>query len=47
MKKIIDNSTENFLGFDILSEDEMMQVRGGGDTRPRVRDIDIFDEGAE
>lgn len=41
---MIDNSVENFQSFDILSEDEMMQVRGGGDPiPPKTRDRDIFD----
>lgn len=45
MKKTIDNSVENFQSFDILSENEMMQVRGGGDPiPPTTRDRDIFDD---
>ena len=39
---MIDNSTENFLGFDILSENEMLEVRGG--IEPRTRDLDVFEE---
>ncbi len=41
---MIDNSTENFQGFELLKEEEMLQVRGGEDTRPRVRPIDIVPE---
>ena len=41
---MIDNSTENFQGFELLKEEEMSQVRGGGDTRPRTRPIDIIPE---
>lgn len=47
MKKMIDNSTENFLGFDILSENEMLEVRGGIDSRPTTRDRDVYDEEPE
>ena len=47
MKKMINNSVQEFKGFEILSENEMMEVRGGADSRPRTRDIDIFIEEGE
>jgi hypothetical protein len=47
MKKMIDNTIETFQRFDILTENEMLQVRGGEDTRPRTRPLDIFDDETE
>jgi hypothetical protein len=44
MKKMIDNSAANFQGFEMLSENEMMEVRGGAEPRPKTREMDIFEE---
>jgi hypothetical protein len=44
MKTMINNSELNFQEFEILNENEMLQVRGGADVRPKSRDIDQFDE---
>ena len=46
MKRSLINTEEksNFATFEILNENEMMQVRGG-DTPPRSRDRDIYDDG--
>jgi len=46
MKAIITN-TEDLKGFDfeLLTENEMLEVRGGTDVRPATRDRDIYDEG--
>ena len=44
MKRIEGQSTENtfeVLGFDVLTSNEMSEVRGG--TRPKTRDKDIYD----
>lgn len=48
MKRSFNNTEEttNFNAFDALTENEMMQVRGGGDIRPRTRDKDLY-EGEE
>ncbi len=45
MKRSFANTKEkrNFAGFNVLSANEMLQVRGGGDVRPRTRDKDIYD----
>lgn len=45
MKRSFANTKEkrNFTGFNVLSANEMLQVRGGGDVRPRTRDKDIFE----
>jgi hypothetical protein len=44
MKAIITN-TENLKGFDfeVLTANEMLEVRGGGDPQPVTRDRDILD----
>jgi len=46
MKAIITN-TENLKGFDfeVLTENEMLEVRGGTDVKPVTRDRDIYDLG--
>ncbi|WP_321995766.1 hypothetical protein [Draconibacterium orientale] len=41
MKVIANFFTENNIDFEILSEDALNEVRGGG--QPRSRDKDIFD----
>jgi hypothetical protein len=44
MKSVKGQSTENtfeVLGFDILTNNEMNEVRGGG--RPQSKDKDVFD----
>jgi hypothetical protein len=45
MKRSYKNTEETakFNAFDALKENEMIQVRGGADTKPRSRDKDIFD----
>jgi len=35
------------LSFEILTSNEMNEIRGGGDIRPKSRDKDIYDEGDE
>ena len=44
MKRMVTNPELNLTSFDVLSENEMMEVRGGIDTRPLTRDRDEFDE---
>ena len=34
----------NTPSFEILTSDEMLKVRGGGDTRPVTREKDLFEE---
>ncbi len=48
MKRMIGNSTEtvNFEGFEVLSNVEMLQVRGGEGTT-RTKDRDVFEEETE
>jgi hypothetical protein len=45
MKKFFASTEEkkNFNDFDVLTSNEMLQVRGGGDVRPNTREKDIFD----
>ncbi|SHI51522.1 hypothetical protein SAMN05444280_10313 [Tangfeifania diversioriginum] len=45
MKKFFASTEEkrNFNGFDVLTSNEMLQVRGGGDVRPDTREKDIFE----
>lgn len=44
MKRFFNNTEKrNFKGFEVLSSNEMLKVRGGGDTRPATRDKDIFE----
>ena len=49
MKKFFASTEEkrNFNGFDVLTSNEMLQVRGGSDVKPATRDKEIFefDEG--
>jgi hypothetical protein len=49
MKKFFESTEEkrNFNGFDVLTSNEMLQVRGGSDVKPDTRDKDIFDFGEE
>ena len=42
MKRTFAN-TEEKRTFDVLTSTEMLQVRGGGDTKPNSRSKDIFD----
>lgn len=45
MKKVQGQSTENtfeVFGFEVLNENELMEVRGGG--QPYSKDRDMFDE---
>jgi len=42
MKRTFAN-TEEKRNFDVLTSTEMLQVRGGGDTKPASREKDIFD----
>jgi len=45
MKRIFASTQKrNFNGFNVLTSNEMLQVRGGTDVRPRTRDKDIFEE---
>ncbi len=44
MKTMINNSDFNFQGFETLSANEMMQVRGGEGIPPKTREIDIYEE---
>jgi len=45
MKRFFNKSEKsNFQGFAVLTSDEMLKVRGGGDTRPITRSKDIFEE---
>nr|WP_321357066.1 hypothetical protein [uncultured Draconibacterium sp.] len=41
MKVIADLFTENVSGFEVLSFEDLNEVRGGG--TPKTRDKDIFD----
>ena len=45
MKAIITNTEElKGFGFEVLSANEMLEVRGGTDPKPVTRDRDIMDE---
>ena len=44
MKRMIANPELNLNGFELLDENEMLEVRGGTDTRPITRDRDQFDD---
>ena len=44
MKRMVTNPELNLTSFELLSENEMLEVRGGTDTRPITRDRDQFDE---
>jgi hypothetical protein len=45
MKKLFNNreSRISFTGFEFLTSDELLKVRGGGDTRPETKPRDIFE----
>jgi len=45
MKRFFKNrdSKRNFSGFQFLTSNELLQVRGGGDSRPETKPKDIFD----
>lgn len=44
MKAIITNTEElKGFGFEVLTANEMIEVRGGDDTKPVTRDRDILD----
>jgi hypothetical protein len=44
MKRFFTNTQKrNFNGFNVLTSNEMLQVRGGTDVRPRTREKDIYD----
>jgi len=45
MKRFFANTEEerNFNSFDVLTSNEMLQVRGGSDVKPETRDKDIFE----
>jgi len=45
MKRFFKNrdSKRNFAGFEFLTSDELLQVRGGGDSRPETKPLDFFD----
>lgn len=49
MKKFFASTEEkkNFKSFDVLTSNEMLQVRGGSDVKPNTREKDIFDFGEE
>lgn len=46
MKRFFTNSEKkaNFKGFEVLTSNEMLKVRGGADTKPASRDKDILEE---
>ena len=37
------NGKRNFAGFEVLSVNEMLKVRGGTDTKPGSRDKDQYE----
>ena len=45
--KAINTNNEELKGFDfeVLTDNEMLEVRGGTDTRPQTRDRDVYDTG--
>ena len=47
MKRTVKNSNENVsfnnFSFEVLTNNEMLKVRGGGDPKPKTRDKDIYD----
>jgi hypothetical protein len=44
MKRFFTNTEKkNFQSFEVLTANEMLKVRGGGDTRPITRDKDILE----
>jgi hypothetical protein len=47
MKRVELQSAENtfeVLGFSVLTSDEMNEIKGGVDSRPQSRDVDIYIE---
>lgn len=45
MKRFFNKSEKsNFQGFEVLTTNEMLKVRGGGDAKPITRQKDIFEE---
>ena len=40
----LNTQKRNFAGFEVLTSNEMLKVRGGADTRPVTRSKDIFEE---
>ena len=47
MKRFFANTEkkENFKGFEVLTTNEMLKVRGGADTKPITRSKDLLEEG--
>ncbi|SHF82920.1 hypothetical protein SAMN05444274_11033 [Mariniphaga anaerophila] len=44
MKRFFNNTEKrNVKGFEVLTSNEMLKVRGGGNPRPITRDKDIFE----
>jgi hypothetical protein len=37
------NGKRNIAGFEVLSVNEMLQVRGGADTKPASREKDVYE----
>ncbi len=46
MKRFFSNTQKrvNLKSFEVLTSNEMLKVRGGGDTRPATRQKDILEE---
>ncbi len=46
MKRFFSNTQKraNFQGFEVLTSNEMLKVRGGADTKPATRQKDILEE---
>ncbi|MBT3383476.1 MAG: hypothetical protein HN778_04880 [Prolixibacteraceae bacterium] len=43
LESISEKMNFSVLSFDVLSENEMLKVRGGTDAKPVTRDKDIYD----
>jgi len=43
MKRVQGQSTEITFGFEVLSNEEMIMLRGGEETKPKSRDVDVWD----
>jgi hypothetical protein len=44
MKRFFNNTEKrNFAGFEVLSINEMLKVRGGTNTKPASRDKDMYE----
>ena len=46
MKRLLGRKEENVFevfGFEVLSTNEMLKVRGGTDPKPKIKDTDVFD----